>query len=608
MTMRFSEGKLYWEESGFAPGIFLFRCDDGEYSSAALSWSGGRGILPNGLEVEVGVSGDNSLRLRFTNGTGPVFLRQVVLEFPPSLPVRDYREYSHCGIHDEVASGVKFLGRATDKIAAAPLSYLAYMWSGPQQLLLAELPEFGGDIVEFQAVFNTPGNDDLAGIKIFWQEDRSVASGAEFVSTPVIFRREDRGYDPLDMLDELGEIYSGARKFPLKPPVCGWNSYSNRGLDIFPEYILDNERRLLDFSGGRINCFVTDDGWQICYGAWQANPKFADGMKSFCARVISGGGVPGIWTAPLLLDAYYMFPKTWRLWNAKYNRWILDVSRPEVLEHLGRVYRELKAMGFRYFKIDFTVFLLTSDRPHDLSRGRGGVLRGLYRTIRDAVGWDSYLMGCGCVMDAAFGIMDAARTAADNSGFWSSVDVNMCTTAARWWQNRRFWNNDPDYIEVRGPDTSAETEPGYVETVTPYRRGVMRSGPRNNESEAAAFALFIYMCGGELVFGDHFAWLNERGRAIMRRVLALEPLSAAARPVDMFTSPGGDVPMFWFERGSGKLAVFNPLDRERTFHIRGSEFGKKFSSVFWDEKRADISFDNDDATLVLPPHCAVGIV
>jgi alpha-galactosidase len=254
--------------------------------------------------------------------------------------------------------------------------------------------------------------------------------------------------------------------------------------------------------------------------------------------------------------------------------------------------------------VDFTNSILEAETLYDRSMGKAGILRLLYRIIREAIGDESYFLGCCVPYESAFDLVDAVRTTADIQIRWSCVLINMTSASARWWMHRKLWNNDPDFLVVRGPETSGLEE---VET-SPLEAGKYDSGPLLSRREAMTLALALYMTGGDLILSDVFDHLNDSGRQILHDLLELEPLEQTARPVDLFTCECGEIPAFWWDAGSGKLAVFNWSENIRRMEIVPERFGAvRVGSAFWNPKQTE-SPKGGKVTVVLAPHEATGIV
>ena len=605
----FEERRFAFKETGLKSGIMTFVFADQQFTSDKLVWiahpDGWQATLPNQLTVTMALK-DDRLSMTFSNGQNALFLHEIVLSFPPVLDVDDYLEYTHSRLFLEQATGVKPVGTATSIFAHNPPSYMVYLLaprSGGRSLLFAALPPNQGEFIVFQAIHESPAMRGRFGVKITAEQQRSIAPGANFALSELLFQASEE--NPIRQLEALGDCYAASRKISLKPVQRGWNSWDEFHTDIKADDVYRIQKELRDFSGGKINTFVVDDGWQIAYGAWTPNPKFPQDLSIFCRQVVEQGGTPGIWTAPLCLANGYMVPREWVATTpVPDRRWVLDITHPGAQTHVRQIYADLYRAGFRYFKVDFTNCILEAPKLYDMSYGKAGVLRKLYEIIREAIGPDSYFLGCCVPFEPAFGIVDAVRTTADIQIFWSCVEINMTSASGRWWMHRKLWNNDSDFLVVRGPETANQSFNG----VSPLVSGQYASGPALSRREAMTLALAVYMTNGDLMFSDNFSKLNPSGKQILRDVLKLESLNRAAQPMDLFTSACGEIPSFWWDDESGKLAVFNWSEDLRVVEITPADFGMvRVAGAFWNPKELKEQ-GSGKMIVTLAPHEATGIV
>ena len=173
------------------------------------------------------------------------------------------------------------------------------------------------------------------------------------------------------------------------------------------------------------------------------------------------------------------------------------------------------------------------------------------------------------------------RTSGDIHVFWGHILHNAGMFAARWWMAGNLWNCDPDFLVVRGPET-AEPPYGRRQVTNPMAPGGgWVAGREFNEAEARAYALLIHLTGGEVILGDHLPALRPNAVAMLRRVL--EPLQAAAVPVDLFTSEQ-DLPRIWISRGEKDTLVglFNWTDKPARLDFRPEDWGLAGAATeFW---------------------------
>src|SRR5439155_11713631 len=94
-------------------------------------------------------------------------------------------------------------------------------------------------------------------------------------------------------------------------------------------------------------------------------------------------------------------------WDA--NLFALDPTHPGARGYLTKTFDRLRGYGIDYFKIDFIYAgALGGDTAEALAGYRSGLA-----LIRDAIGPDAYLLGCGAPILPTVGMVDALRVSAD---------------------------------------------------------------------------------------------------------------------------------------------------------------------------------------------------
>lgn len=147
-----------------------------------------------------------------------------------------------------------------------------------------------------------------------------------------------------------------------------------------------------------------------------------------------------------------------------------------MLEFVARTVRvAAKQWGFTYLKLDFLHSpLVEPARRYDTSLTRAQVYHRFLRELRDAVGADVYLLGCGLPVGPGVGFFDAARVSADAGTQWMPMlndktnipgGRNMLrNSVTRLALNGVVWANDPDCLLLR--DTTQLTLPELQSIVT----------------------------------------------------------------------------------------------------------------------------------------------
>lgn len=276
---------------------------------------------------------------------------------------------------------------------------------------------------------------------------------------------------------ELGQRL-GARPTGTRGSAwCSWYSYYE---DISGPLMDEAISGVEDLS---FEIFQTDDGWQRAVGDWEANSRFPSGMAALAERVRHSGMRPGLWLAPFTAhedsQVFQAHPE-WFVRDASgspepafYNwgGWLygLDLTQEPVREHLQSLFVQLVDWGFDYLKLDFLFAgAIAGDRSGP--GGREEIYRDGLRLIRDAVGDEVYLLGCGAPMIPSIGVLDGIRVSGDVGPLWSNDEYERVVgepglsarTALRGTLNRYWLRNlidiDPDvvYFRSRGLALSAD--------------------------------------------------------------------------------------------------------------------------------------------------------
>lgn len=302
---------------------------------------------------------------------------------------------------------------------------------------------------------------------------------------------EERPLDPIWLADgDAGIRYSdfaslwgttaGARI--SAPAPLGWCSWYQYFADVTPGDVRANLEAL---AGRGFELVQIDDGYQAAIGDWTSMaPEWKEGIAGLAHEIRHAGLQAGIWTAPFLLGPNSEvlrdhpdwvsiheptgYPSKAMFNNNNWGGWTLalDTTRPDVLDHLRAVYAELVEQGFDYHKIDFCYAAALPARRHDPTRTRAQSLRAGLDAVREGIGDESFLLGCGCPFGPAVGVVDAMRVSADVAPTWTPdahwpglyetapAAVNaIAASVLRAPLHRRVFINDPDCLLLRPTDT-----------------------------------------------------------------------------------------------------------------------------------------------------------
>ena len=272
--------------------------------------------------------------------------------------------------------------------------------------------------------------------------------------------------------------------------------------------------------------YQLDGGWYEDIGNWTANKsKFPHGMRHAAETISHAGMVPGIWLAPFIVCEESPVAKAhpeWMLRNrdGKLIKFrcsrpcvALDLSIPEVLDFIEKSFRDLREMGYMYFKADFTqaLFADPNPAPHDRTMNIVECFRNGLLAIRRGIGEDSFFNLCGGHTGAAMGIADSQRTGHDTYARWQSDNPTPAwhrirQTMLRAWMGA--WRlNDPDAIAIRVSSELLDD--------TSYGR--LSLGDMNDD-EARTMVLHQFLAGGVVAMGENCRTLDESRLQMIRKV------------------------------------------------------------------------------------------
>ncbi len=384
-------------------------------------------------------------------------------------------------------------------------------------------------------------------------DDVTLAAGAQRELDPLFIAAADESAARLAArwADAAGRWMNARVSAPFQRGWCSWYHYFHAITeDALRANIKSLEAMRSEFP---LDVIQLDDGFQSALGDWDTtNSKFPGGLRKIAGEIRAAGFKAGIWTAPFLAardsqlmidhpDWFIMHAETGEPVRAGHNAnwtasddkfaYALDASNPAFRAHLRHLFAKLtRDFGFSYLKLDFLYAAAAPGRRHDPNLTRGETLRHGLEAIRAGAGDDAFILGCGCPIGQAIGVVDGMRIGPDVSPFWGSTASGagdpstvyaLDAIIARSFMHRRLWLNDPDCLMLRARET------------------------RLSGDERAALAATIVASGGMLLISDDMSLLDAEAGKLFRAVaqIAEEIDSNAARePVlalDLMTT--GDV-------------------------------------------------------------------
>ena len=291
---------------------------------------------------------------------------------------------------------------------------------------------------------------------------------------------------------------------PSAPPRvwCSWYRY-------FEEVTAaDVEENLAAFDRHdlQVDVVQVDDGWSPGLGEGLVDAERFGSLPALVDRIRGTGRRAGLWLAPFLVGVETTLAREhpdWLTGPAGHN-WGqdlagLDLTHPGVRDLLTTHLRRLVGLGIDYLKLDF----LYAGALGGVAAYRSGL-----ELVREVVGPDVFLVGCGAPLLPSVGLFDAMRVSPDTfheGGEDGSTGLRgLVPMTARAWQQGRLWVNDPDCVVAR---------------------------PTYSQREQWAAAARRY--GGLRSFSDRVAELDDWGLETVRALLAEGGSAAPLPPEDV---------------------------------------------------------------------------
>jgi alpha-galactosidase len=389
---------------------------------------------------------------------------------------------------------------------------------------------------------------------------------------------------------------------------------------------------------------VVDDGYEQKVGDWYPPWRgFPNGPARLAESIRERGLQPGLWLAPFVVEAASRTVRDHPDWVLRrgdgrpvsigllggHMPYALDSTHPGVLEHLASlVETAVSEWGFELLKLDFLYAAALQGRRHDPRLTRAQAFgRALSRLRRAAAG--AWIVGCGCPLGPAIGLVDSMRISPDVGPSWyphyrgvhAVLRAEVTAPGARNSLrnaihlaplHRRWWINDPDCVLLQ-PEASgwADAAPAPL-GLTAARADRWRIPRRMRRLGLAAHEVQTLvtvdsLTGGVIMDSDHLPELEP----IREEWLAalLPPLNRRARAVDWFDAAYPSCLVLPLDDASGLrwlVALVNWSESTARMQVDLERLGIPAASSyhavgFWDGSYSRLEGDTLVAPL-LPPH------
>jgi len=399
----------------------------------------------------------------------------------------------------------------------------------------------------------------------------------------------------------------------------GWCSWYHFYQDISEKKILNNLENILKFQQRMpLDLVQIDDGFEKEVGDWLTFQKgFPNGVKPLAEEITKNKLTPGLWLAPFILhpNSDYAISNPEKIlrnsngqpvnagfiWNTFTQA--LDLTVPGALDYaLEVVETASKKWGFPYLKLDFLYAGALKGKRFDRSWTRAQILRNAMLAIREKVGDETFLLGCGAPLGSVIGIVDANRIGADVSGDWTPKYFNVSfpfrrephmpsarnsiqNIISRAEQHGRWWINDPDCLLIRDKTNLTLAEVQSLSTA-------------------------IAVTGGSILLSDDLPQLSENRRRIAEQLFPV--IGKRAFVMDWLDKTTPHNIRLDLKNDSGEwnlLTRFNWKENEREIFVLFPDFNLPkidyWAFSYWDQKIFLIKAGNPVQINNVPPHGVV---
>lgn len=264
-------------------------------------------------------------------------------------------------------------------------------------------------------------------------------------------------------LAAFGDDVHARMRVGLRRAPTVWCSWYHYFLDVTEDDIVEN-LRAFDEHDLPVDVVQVDDGWQASVGDWlDLSPRFSS-VADLADRIRSTGRRAGIWVAPFIVSEHsrlaaehpdWLHGEAGTNWGGALRG--LDLTRPDVRDYLAEAFGRLREAGYDYYKLDFLYAgALPGPRNQDVTAVQA--YRSGLELVREAVGPDAFVLGCGAPILPSVGLVDAMRVSPDTYNPDDPDEGSDLAAAelrgrpgveARAWQQGRLWVNDADCAVVR---------------------------------------------------------------------------------------------------------------------------------------------------------------
>lgn len=345
-------------------------------------------------------------------------------------------------------------------------------------------------------------------------------------------------------------------KKPRISHLSGYTSWYNYFQKINEEIIL-RDLNGLERAKDSVSIFQIDDGYESHVGDWLTPDykKFPNGMKPIAEAIHQKGHLAGIWIAPFSVQKSSEIAKAHPEWLIKDSKtgkpllgcvgwggaYTLDIYNAEARAYIRRFFDVILGdWGFDMVKLDFLYSEAMQPRN---GKSRGCIMCEAMEFLRECVGEEKLILGCGVPLGATFGLVDACRISCDvdlkySPKYYNRMGINLeipsaqnaiTNTVFRRHLNGRAFCNDPDVFFLR------------KKNLTFSREQKLLLGKINN------------LCGDVLFISDNAGDYSDKDIEFLKKFFAKSEALVTSATIDQ----KGNARIIYTENSKRKMLEFN---------------------------------------------------
>lgn len=401
----------------------------------------------------------------------------------------------------------------------------------------------------------------------------------------------------LELLNQYGNAIAKENKISKLKPVDykGWATWDYYGRVFSPKDIYDNMDQV-NTIGSEVNMIQIDGGWWAERGDYKTlRPNMLPGgIKEIVARIKAEGKTPGLHFDGFRGDEnseickshpeYFLHDQDGKLIvetvitpDKVMKNTYFDYSHPGARAHIAECIRNMKDnWGISYFKIDFMRYGLEDDikvknknlqsiKAYDPTITSVERFRLGMKTMREAMGTDSYFLGCSAVFGPCIGFVDGMRTGADIHPTYNAFQESSLGNLSNFYLSGKVFNGDADYLVFR-EDIDEDEKVSMAKH---------KHGGKMTINEAQMWADFNKLYGTARLQSDNLVTLRNERKALVKEVFDF-PVMEETVPLDFWkhaADKGDGFELILAHKGKDiYLGVFNWSDNPKAYALKA--FGK----------------------------------